>query len=81
MPPREDEAGGFFLGGKDGGFTGADEAVLALFAQQVAAALANARAHREEHRARAYLEALVETCPVGVLVLDATTVAPRSLPI
>ena len=64
--------GSFFLGGKDGGFTDADEAVLALFAQQAAATLANARAHREERRARADLEALIETCPVGVTVLDAT---------
>ena len=72
-------AGGFFLGGKDGGFTDADEAVLELFAQQAAAALANARAHREEQRARADLETLVETCPVGVVVLDAGTGAPLSL--
>ena len=33
----------------------------------------------EEQRARADLEALVETCPVGVLVLDAATGAPLSL--
>ena len=50
-----------------------------LFAQQAASALANARAHREEQGARADLEALVETCPVGVLVLDAATGAPLSL--
>ena len=55
----------------DGGFTDADEAMRVLFAQQAASALANARAHREEQSARADLEALVETCPVGVLVLDA----------
>ena len=70
--------GGFFLGGKDGGFTDADEAVLALFAQQAAATLANARAHREERRARADLEALVETCPIGVTVFDAATGMPLS---
>ena len=42
-------------------------------------ALANARAHREEQSARADLGALVETCPVGVRVLDAATGAPLSL--
>ena len=79
MRHRGAAAGGFFLGGKEGGFTDADEAMLELFAQQAAAAVANARAHREEQRARAGLEALVETCPVGVVVLDAGTGAPLSL--
>lgn len=76
---REVAVGGFFLGGKEGGFTDADEAMLVLFAQQAAAALANARAHRDEQQARSDLEALVETCPVGVVVLDATTGAPLSV--
>ena len=71
--------GGFFLGAKAGGFTEADEAMLVLFAQQAAAALANARAHREERRARENLETLIETCPVGVSVLDAATGATLSL--
>ena len=75
---RDQAVGGFFLGGKEGGFTEADEALLVLFAQQAAAALANARAHWQEQRARADLEALVETCPVGVAVLDAKTGAPLS---
>ena len=79
MRHRGAAAGGFFLGGKEGGFTDADEAMLVLFAQQAASALANARAHREERRARADLEALVETCPVGVVVFDAGTAAPLSL--
>ena len=79
MRHRGAAAGGFFLGGKEGGFSDADEAMLVLFAQQAASALANARAHREERRARADIEALVETCPVGVLVLDAGTGAPLSL--
>ena len=73
MHHRGAAAGGFFLGGKEGGFTDADEAMLVLFARQAEAALANARAHRDEQRARADLEALVETCPVGVAVLDAAT--------
>ena len=77
-PMRHGEAyvGGFFLGGREGGFTGADEETLVLFAQQAAAAIVNARAHRAERRARADLEALVETCPVGVVVLDAASGAP-----
>ena len=45
MRHRGSAAGGFFLGGKRGGFTDADEEMLVLFAQQAAAALANARAH------------------------------------
>ncbi len=79
MRHRGSAAGGFFLGGKEGGFTDADEEVLVLFAQQAAAALANARAHGEEQRARADLAALVETCPVGVAVFDARSGAPLSL--
>ena len=78
MTHRGTAAGGFFLGGKAGGFTDADEAMLVLFAQQAAAALANARVHRDEQRARADLEALFETCPVGVVVLVAASGAPLS---
>ncbi len=48
MTHRGTAAGGFFLGGKEGGFTDSDEKMLVLFAQQAAAALANARAHRAE---------------------------------
>ena len=67
--------GNFFLGEKEGGeeFTDDDEEVLVLFAAQAAISIANARAHRDEARARADLEALVETAPVGVIVLDAQT--------
>ena len=50
-----------------------------LFASQAANAIANARAHRDERRARADLEALVETSPVGVVVFDAGTGRPASL--
>ena len=49
--------------------------MLVLFAQQAAAA----RAHREEQCVQADGEALFETCPVGVPVLDATTGAVISL--
>ena len=70
----------FFLAEKaDGGeFTDDDEEVLTLFASQAAAAIANARAHRNERRARADLEALVETSPVGVAVFDAESGRPVS---
>ena len=73
MRHRGMEAGSFFLAEKADGeaFTAGDEEVLALFASQAAAAIANARAHRSERRARADLEALVETSPVGVVVFDA----------
>ena len=52
-------------------FTDEDEELLMLFASQAATAIANARTHRDEQRARADLEALVETSPVGVVVIDA----------
>ena len=73
--------GHFFLGDKEGGggFTGEDEEVLVLFAAQAAMAIANARTHRDEQRARADLEALIETSPVGVVVLDAATGNPLSV--
>ena len=72
MRHRGTSIGYFFLGAKAGGeaFTEADEEVLVLFASQAAAAIANARAHRGEQRARRNLEALIETSPVGVVVFD-----------
>ena len=82
-PMRHGEryAGHFFVSGKQdpaAPFTAGDEEVLALFASQAAAAIANASAHRAERRARADLEALVETSPVGVVVFDAATGRPVS---
>ena len=67
--------GRFFLCEKEDGreFTDEDEEVLVLFASQAAAAIANARAFRNEQRARANLQALVATSPVGVVVFDAGT--------
>ncbi len=72
---REMNVGNFFLAEKEGGreFTSDDEEVLTLFAAQAATAIANARAHREERRARADLETLIETSPVGVVVFDGPT--------
>ena len=77
---RGAHVGNFFLGDKEGGaeFTDEDEAVLVLFAAQAAAAIAGARTHRAGQRARADLEALVETSPVGVAVFDAATGVPVS---
>ena len=59
-------------------FTQEDEETLVLFASQAAMAIANARRHREEQRARADLETLINTSPVGVVVFDALTGAPKS---
>ena len=73
MRHHDEHVGHFFLAAKEGDseFTGEDEEVLVLFASQAATAIANARTHRAERRARADLEALVETSPVGVVVFDA----------
>ena len=78
MRHRGVQVGNFFLGEKRTGpeFTAEDEEVLVLFAAQAAAAIANARTHRDERRARADLEALVETSPVGVAVFDARSGRP-----
>ena len=67
--------GNFFLAAKQGGreFTSEDEEILVLFASQAAVAIANARTYRDEHRARADLEALVDTSPVGVVVFGVRT--------
>ena len=75
------DVGNFFLGDKESGaeFTDEDEEVLLLFSAQAAAAIVNARTYRAEQRARADLEALVETSPVGVVVFDARTGHPISL--
>ena len=54
-------------------FSREDEDTLVMFASQAALVLSNARRHREEQRARADLETLVDTAPVGVVVFDAAT--------
>ena len=70
--------GDILLTGKDRGRKRAkdEQTVLLLFASQAATAVANARTHRDERRVRADLEALVDTCPVGVVVLDAKVARP-----
>ena len=81
MRHRGVHVGIFYLAEKAGGepFTDGDEEILVLFAAQAATAIANARTYRAEHRARAHLEALVETSPVGVVVFDVRTGDPVSL--
>ena len=81
MRHRDEHVGDFFLAEKEGGgeFSDADEQILVLFASQAAAAIANARTHRDERRSRADLETLVETAPVGVVVFDGETGRPASV--
>ena len=74
-----ESVGAFYVGEKDVEFTPEDEETLVMFASQAALVIANARRHREERRARAGLETLVNTTPVGVLVFDARTGNPVSL--
>ena len=64
---------------RDEEFTDDDEEILMLFASHAGAAIAHARAHRAERRARADLEALVDTVPIGVVVFDAHNAKPLSL--
>ncbi len=59
-------------------FTREDEETLVMFASQAAMVIANARALRDERRARVDLETLINTSPVGVVVLDAETGTPVS---
>ena len=72
---RGQSTGVIYLGDKSKGreFSSEDEEALAMFASQAATVIANARRHRDEQRARADLEALVNTTPVSVLVFDAKT--------
>ena len=75
-----EQVGNLFVAEKAGAedFTEEDEELLELFASQAAAAIVNARAHLDEQRARADLEALVETSPVGVAVFDVKNGQPVS---
>ncbi len=78
---RGERVANIYLGEKQHGqeFTKEDEETLMLFASQAAMAIANARRHREERRARADLETLIDTSPVGVAVFDAVTGGVKSL--
>ena len=70
--------GAIYVAEKEQEFTAEDEETLVMFASQAAMVIANARRHRDEQRARADLEALIDTSPVGVAVFDARTGAPVS---
>ena len=54
-------------------FSEADAETLVMFASQAALVIVNARRHRDVQRARGDLETLVNTAPVGVVVLEAKT--------
>ena len=73
--------GHVFLAEREAGgeFSPDDEETLVMFASQAALVIANARRLREELRARADLETLIDTSPVGVVVFDARTGAPVSV--
>ena len=75
MRHRGVHLGTFYLANKEGAeeFSGEDEEVLVLFASQAASAIVNARRYRDEQRARAYWETLIDTSPVGVVVFSART--------
>ena len=81
MRHRGVHVGNFYLVEKAGGeaFTDEDEEILVLFAAQAATAIANARTYRAERRARADLEALIETSPVGVVVFEVPWCTTRDL--
>ncbi len=70
-----DQIGTIYIGEKERGqdFTFEDEETLELFAAQAATAITNARRYGDEQRAKADQAALVDTSPVGVLVVDAKT--------
>ena len=76
-----ERVGNIFLAGREDGwgFSQEDEQTLVMFASQAALVIANARRHREERRARADLEALIDTSPVGVAVFDALTGSLKSI--
>ena len=75
-----DWKGNIYLAKKEPGqaFTREDEESLAMFSSQAALVLANARRHRDEQRTRADLETLIDTSPIGVMVVDGRTAAPVS---
>ena len=77
---RGERVGNVFVADREEGgeFTPEDESTLVMFASQAALVIANARRYREERRARAGLETLVETSPIGVVVFDVRTGRPMS---
>ena len=78
---RHEGLGYIFLAKDEPGqeFSDTDEETLLMFASQAALVIANARRYRNELHARADLEALINTSPVGVVVFDAGTGLPLSI--
>ena len=72
---RDRHVGTIYMGEKvtGGEFTLEDEETLKIFATQAAMAITNARRYGDEQRAKADVEALLNTSPVGVVVVDALT--------
>ncbi len=77
---RGENVGNIYLGKSKPGqeFSREDEDTLVMFASQATLVIGNARRHRDEQRARADLETLINTSPVGVVVFDARTGVPVS---
>ena len=77
---RGDRVGAIYLGDKEPSptaagdtvpeFTARDEEAISMFAAQAALVISKAQIHREEQRARAHFETLLNTTPVGVLVFE-----------
>lgn len=76
---RGERVGAICLGRDGPEFSADDEETLRLVAAQAALVIANARQLRDEQRARAYLETLLNAAPVGVLVIDTQTSQLTSL--
>ena len=72
---RDKQVGTIYIGEKMHGldFTLEDEETLEMFAAQAGNAISNARRYGDEQRAKADQAALVNTSPVGVLVVDANS--------
>ena len=72
---RGEPIGIIHLANKEGAaeFSPEDEEILDMFASQAALAIINALRYRDEQRARANLQALVDISPVGVLIFDGKT--------
>ena len=72
---RGENVGHIYLAKSEPGqeFTREDEETLVMFASQAALVIGNVRKYHDERRAKADLETLIDTSPVGVVVFDART--------
>ena len=69
---RGEKHGHFFIADREDGkdFSQEDEDTLVMFVSQAAMVISNARRYRDEQKARTNLETLIDTSPVGVVVLE-----------